>query len=86
MKAKKKVRFLDDMVTFQELTGVRRIKNLKLKPKNFCKERVTQSYKSYQPELLSCTGPRTKRVLPNLVPNLDFSLDWAKGFLRTISM
>ena len=82
-KSEKRVRFRDEVA----VTGVSR---KKLKPDY---DKKTEEFYDYHrtyfdtPRLESCYTPdREKRVCPNFEPDLDFSIGWAKKFLKSISM
>ena len=82
------MRFEDDVT----VTGVSR-KKLKItedknteKTQKFDFEDYHKSYCESQ-KLRSCYTPeRIKRVCPEFEPELDFSIGWAKKFLKKISM
>ena len=84
-KSEKRVRFEDDVV----VTGVIRKKSKSAEtenPENF--ENFENPNKEYEvPLVRSCYIPeREKRVCPNFEPDLDFSIGWAKKFLKNIAM
>ena len=93
-KSEKRVRFQDDIT----VTGAIRKKSRKSPDKNpedfenfkYPEESEWEDYhKSYfeAQRLRSCYTPeRVKRVCPDFEPSLDFSIGWAKKFLRKISM
>ena len=93
-KSEKRVRFHDEVA----VTGVIRKKSRTTNDKNTENfenfensknsdlENYHQSYFETQ-RLRSCYTPeREKRVCPQFEPDLDFSIDWAKKFLKKISM
>ena len=90
-KSEKRVRFRDEVA----VTGVSRKKSKITHDKNTENfensensdlENYHQSYFETQ-RLRSCYTPtREKRVCPDFEPDLDFSIDWAKKFLKKISM
>ena len=83
-KSEKRVRFQDEVA----VTGVSHKRLKTFEYQNNEKEFLDyhQSHFSTQ-RLKTCYTPeRDKRVCPNFEPDLDFSISWAKKFLRGISM
>ena len=84
-KSEKRVRFQDEVA----VTGVIRKKSRQTEDENFenSENSKNSQKRSETPVLRTCYTPeRERRVCPDFNPDLDFSISWAKKFLKNIAM
>ena len=87
-KSEKRVRFCDEVA----VTGVIRKKPKRTEHENFENSKESSNFEVLKkrfenPVQRTCYTPeREGRVCPNFNPELDFSIDWAKKFLKNIAM